>query len=142
MMQIDMEELIRDYIFASSAGYVYDRFTRNDSVKNLAKIKTPDILVKEYKKRTEKEERTIEDMVVTYAILVGITFLDYSQASSIFDKIDLSKIEWGQDIKDRYMRNVRPTVFVSGESKGIPIKVEETKSKDSSTFSDVRMNEG
>lgn len=142
MIVIDMEELIRDYIFASSAGYVYDHFVANNSVRNLANIKAPDILMKEYEERTEKAERTIEDVVVAYAVLVGITFLDYSQASSIFDKIDLSKLEWGQDIKDRYMRNVRPTVFVSGEGKGIQMKVKESRSKDSSIFSDTRVNKG
>ncbi len=131
MLPVDIDELTRDYIFASSAGYVYDRFRGNNSVENLSRVKTPVILVEEYKKRTEKAARSLEDIVVAYAILVSITFLDYSEALGIFDKIDLSKLEWGQDIKDRYIRNVRPTVFVSGHGKGREIDVEETKAQDS-----------
>ena len=96
-------------------------------------------MAKEYRKRADKEGRKIKDVVIAYAILVSITFLDYSQASSILNKIDLSKLEWGKDIRDRYMRNVRPTALVDSKGNEIQMNVmefEESKAKDSSTSSD------
>ena len=58
----------------------------------------------------------------------------YTEAISAFDEIDLSKLEWGDDVKVRWERNVRPTSFASGHGVGMEIDVEKSKAQDSGTL--------
>lgn len=129
MMSIDMDILKREYLFASTAAQIYKHFRENSSVRNLAKEK-PETLIKEYKKRTEKGKRRIEGVVVAYAIIIAITFYDYQEALNIFKKFDLSKLEWGEKLKDIYTREVQITSYVTKQGSGIELKDIYTRSSD------------
>ena len=101
--QSDLKQLAISYLFANTPMYLYRHFSRNISLKELA-VKNPiKRLVTEYELRTAKKKKTVEDITIAYSILVAITFLKYDKALAAFDMIDLSKLDWGNEIKDIHL---------------------------------------
>lgn len=121
-MSIDVEVLKREYLFASTAAHLYEHFREDDSLRKLAQEEKPEILVEEYKKRTVKGDRSVEDVVVAYALLITVTFYDYKDAMETFKKFDLSKLAWGEEVKDIYMREARITIYITAQGRGKEFK--------------------
>ena len=67
---------------------------------------------------------------MAYAIIIAITFYDYQEALNIFKKFDLSKLEWGEKLKDIYTREVQITSYVTKQGSGIELKDIYTRSSD------------
>lgn len=118
MISIDIEALKREYLFANTAGHLYQHFRENSSLRNLAKTEGPEILLEEYRKRTAKHGRGIEDVVAAYAVLMAATFYDYKEAIETFDKLDLSRLEWGEKLADIYRREARITIYITEQGSG------------------------
>lgn len=134
MKSIDVGALKREYLFASTATHLYQHFKEDGSLRKLAQEEKSDILVEEYKKRTAKDGRSIEDVVVAYAILVTVTFYDYKEAMETFRKFDLSKLEWGEKVKDIYMREVQITTYITEQGRGGKIKDIFTRAKERTEY--------
>lgn len=122
MISIDIEVLKREYLFASTAAHLYEHFREDGSLRRLAQEEKPEILVKEYKERTVKGDRSVEDVVVAYAVLIAVTFYDYKEAIETFNRFDLSKLEWGEKVKDIYMQEAQITTYITGQGKGKEFK--------------------
>ena len=97
--QIDLKALVQAYLFSNNAEHLYFQFRDSADLRVLTKNNTIDSLVDEYERRTEKLERDVEDVVIAYAILMAITFLDCRDADETFDKVNLSCLDWGEDVK-------------------------------------------
>ena len=110
--QIDIQSLFDAYLFANTPLYLYRHFRRNASIKELAENNEIKSLVNEYNRRTAKKKKALEDVVVAYSILTALTFLEYQQALAAFDMIDLSKLDWGNEIKDIYTSKIRITDII------------------------------
>lgn len=134
MISVDVEALKREYLFASTAAHLYQHFKENGSLRELAQEEKPEILVEEYRKRTAKDDRSIEDIVVAYAILVAATFYDYKEAMETFGKFDLSKLEWGEKVKDIYIRGAQITIYLIEHGKGEIIKDIFTRAKERTEY--------
>lgn len=135
MILRDLDTLVGEYLFASTAGYVYQRFRENISLQEMAKKEKEKSLVKEYIRRTDKLDRKIEDDVVAYAIIIAITLYDdHKKAIGAFEKIDLSKLEWGNKLKDIYLLDVKTTKYQVVQSKGTMYNYEKVKSASSSEY--------
>ena len=130
--QIDIKQLTNSYLFANTPMYLYRHFRRNISLKELAENNPTKRLVAEYKRRTAKKKRAVEDITIAYSILVAITFLEYQQALAAFDTINLSKLDWGNEIKDIYTSKTKITNIVRLSVEPQISHVKKTKS-DSST---------
>lgn len=131
--QIDLKPLINTYLFANTPMYLYRHFRRNASLKELAENNPAQRLVDEYKRRTSKKTKSTKDIVIAYSILVTITFLEYQQALAVFDMIDLSGLDWGNDIKDIYMSKIEITSVTRLVVKPQISHVEQTKSDGSTS---------
>ena len=99
MDQIDLKPLIDAYLFANTPMYLYRHFRNNASLQELAERTSIQILVAEYDRRTVKETRSIEDIVVAYSTLIAITFLKYQRALEVFENLGLSRLDWGDEIR-------------------------------------------
>jgi len=133
----DLDNLVREYIFASTAGYIYQRFRENVSLQEIAKKGKEELLIKEYIKRTNKKDRKIEDDVVAYAIIIIITlYEDHKKAIGAFEKIDLSKLEWGNRLKEIYMLEVKSTSYKMGQGKATIYNYRQVKSASSSEYNE------
>ena len=113
MISIDMEALKREYLFANTASQLYRHFRENISVKNLSETEKLEALVEEYKMRTKNNDRSIDEVVEAYAILMAITFYDYQDAIEAFKMFDLPRLEWGKDLEDIYRRKARITIYIT-----------------------------
>jgi len=122
MISIDIEALKRDYLFADTPAHVYRQFREDTLLQNLARTERPEILVEEYKKIAEKDEKTVEDVVKAYSILIAVTFYEYIEAIDTFKKLDLSKLEWGQALEDIHRREARPTIYVTEQARAQVLK--------------------
>jgi len=130
--QIDIKQLTNSYLFANTPMYLYRHFRRNPSIKELAENDSTQKLAKEYNKLTSKKTKPINDIVIAYSILIAITFLEYQQALTAFGTVDLSKLDWGNDIKDIYVSKTKITNIFSLAVEPRISLVKKTKS-DSST---------
>jgi len=101
--RLDLKQVITAYLFANTPMYLYRHLRYIDSVEELGKRTTLKALVKEYDKRTSKEQRSTKDIAVAYALLVAITFWEYRRALAAFDDFELSRLNWGNDIKDIFI---------------------------------------
>ena len=110
--QIDIKQLTNSYLFANTPMYLYRHFRRNISIKELAENNPPQKLASEYKELISKKLKSINDIVIAYSILIAVTFLEYQQALEVFDTIDVSKLDWGNDIKDIYTSRTKSTNIV------------------------------
>jgi hypothetical protein len=115
--QINLTEVVSAYLFANTPMYLYRHLRSNPSIKELAENTTLEVLVKEYGIRTSKEKRTAEEVAVAYALLVAVTFLGYSQASAAFRQFDLSRLDWGNDIRDIFVRETTPETEITVSAK-------------------------
>jgi hypothetical protein len=62
-------------------------------------------LVDEYNRITSPTEISSEDVATAYALLVTITFWEYEKGLAAFDRFNLSRLEWGNEIKDIFRTN-------------------------------------
>ena len=95
-----LREITNIYLLANTPMFLYRHMRRLAFLYNLAKNNDLEVLIGEYNKRTSKRDKLPEDIAIAYAILMAITHLEYSIALNYFNKFDLSRLEWGNDIKD------------------------------------------
>ena len=134
MVQINIKEITRIYLLANTPMFLYRNMKGLYSLKNLIRNNDLPILIDEYDKRTTKKDKQAEDMAISYAILVAITFLDYQVAIEALKNIDVSRLEWGDDIKDIFVS--RAHVYTNVELSMKPkISTDELKSDSAANFS-------
>ncbi len=104
--RIDLKPLIEAYLFANTPMYLFRHFRENASLRELTQQTSVEALTAEYIDRTRKEWKSIEDIVVAYATLIAITFLEYGQALTVFESLDLSHLDWGEEIKDIFQTTI------------------------------------
>jgi hypothetical protein len=100
----DLQPLAKIYLFASMPSYLYRNFRKQGALVELTKSKPIETLTAEYESRATQENRSVEDVAVAYAILIAITYLPYQEAIAIFDRLDLSLLDWGQEIRDIFVK--------------------------------------
>ncbi len=69
-------------------------------------------LVDAYKSYTESANRPIENVVVAYAILMSFTFLKLQDALEMFSQVNLSRLDWGEEIKRTFESSIIGTTSV------------------------------
>ncbi len=104
--RIDLKPLVEAYLFANTPMYLFRHFRENASLRELTQQTSVEALTAEYIDRTRKEWKSIEDIVVAYAILIAITFLEYGQVLTVFESLDLSHLDWGEEIKDIFQTTI------------------------------------
>lgn len=112
----EMDSLREILLLANSGSQVYQGFRESKVLSDLAVREKEEALVDEYRVRTEKEDRSIDDVVVGYAILVIASFLEYQEGRALFQQLDLSKLQWGEEVKRLYLEEV-PTICLARDGK-------------------------
>jgi len=136
--QIDLKPLTKAYLFANTPMYLYRHLRGNASLRELVEHNPIQVLTSEYEHRTAKETRSIEDVVVAYAVLVGITFLGYQQALEVFHSLELSRLDWGHEIKDIFISTARIVSFTSATVKP-QARIERTESSSSQNVLEISL---
>ena len=115
--KLDLDPLYKSYLFANTPMYLYQHFREHAALEELAKRVSLQELIEEFNQQVNKEPRTIEDVVTAYALLVAITFLDYKQVISALNNLDLSRLDWGNDITSIFRARAIPTKTITIKAK-------------------------
>ena len=135
MISIDTKELKKRYLLANNAEQVYEWFRTDGALRDLARGEYKEALMQEYKRITERSERTIDDAVVAYAILIIITFYEYREGMEVYSNLNLKKLKWGEELVGIYERAERITLYKTERGKGIISDFGYTKSDASNNAS-------
>lgn len=108
----ELDELREIYLLANTPGQIYRWFRESKILSDLAVKENEQELIEQYTARSNKEERTIDDVVIAYAILVVISFFEYGEGKLLLEKLDLSKLQWAEDLKRIYFQAVIPTIYI------------------------------
>jgi hypothetical protein len=95
-----IREISNIYMLANTPMFLYRHMRQLTYLENLAKNNDLEVLLIEYERRTIKKDRLPEDIAIAYAILIAIAHLEYSVALKYFSKFDLSRLKWGNEIKN------------------------------------------
>ena len=112
----EMDSLREIFLLANSGSQVYRGFRQSKVLSDLTLKEKKEVLVDEYRLRTEKEDRSIDDVVVAYAILVIASFFEYEEGRALFQKLNLSKLQWGEEVRRLYLEEV-PTIYSATDGK-------------------------
>ena len=129
---LDPKEIVTAYVYANTPMYLYRHLRSIEPLRELATESSINSLVEEYNERTTKEKRTEADVAIAYAMLIAVTFLEYSEALAAFDRFDLCRLDWGRDVRDIFIRTSPISNFISISQKPKISRVEQALS-DSST---------
>jgi len=103
--QLDINEINSVYLFANTPKYLYRHLRHIQSVQELSRHATLQNLVDEYNEITSPTAKSSEDIAIAYALLITVTFWEYQQALAALNKFDLSRLEWGNEMKDIFRKN-------------------------------------
>jgi hypothetical protein len=129
----EMDSLREIFLLANSGSHVYRGFRQSKVLSDLAVRENEEVLVDEYRVRTEKEDRSIDDVVVAYAILVIASFLEYKEGRALFQKLNLSNLQWGEEIKRLYLEEI-PTVYLEKGGKATRSKYSDASSQIAASY--------
>jgi len=115
--QLDIEEINSVYLFANTPKYLYRHLQHIKSVQELSQHASLQNLVDEYNKITSPTTKSSEDIAIAYALLITVTFWEYQKALAAFDKFDLSRLEWGNDVKHIFKTNAPINTIVGIDMK-------------------------
>jgi len=107
---LNLTALVEWYMFASIPGYLYRHFRADATIQNLVRRLPTEILIADYDAHTRKTDRSAEDVTIAYAVLIGLTFLSYRETLAAFDRLDLSRLDWGDEIKSIFQFLPHPAV--------------------------------
>ena len=126
-----IEKLVGIYAFANTPYYLYERLRKVAFVQNLTNNIGTSTLVKEFNRLTSSENMSAYNISISYAMLVALTFLEYRVALNELEKLELSRLEWGNNIRDIFIANTKITNVIELTVNMTKEKLE--KSENSST---------
>ena len=106
--KINLGYLTDTYVFANTPMYLYHHYRNNQLIQKLANITNVNVLTDLFNKISKEEQYTLKDIVTLYSILIALTFLPYRDSIIQLDKLNISKLEWGNDIKAIFQANNKP----------------------------------
>jgi hypothetical protein len=135
--RLNLPALTKAYLFANTPSYLYSRFRADDSVRNLGTTSTPDELAQQFRERMNKSERSLEDAVIGYAVLVAVTFMTFADATSAFARIDIRRAEWGPQLKALYESSRLATMYITAEARVNPVQAPRDMVRSASSSSQI-----
>ena len=94
---INPEELSEQYLFANTPMYLYQKFRESDAVFELSNLNTSDI-VKQYNEIAQRYPKTFKEIITAYALLISLSFKDYSEVKESLNKLEKNGLDWAPQI--------------------------------------------
>ena len=130
---LDIRQVASVYLFANTPMYLYRHLREIDSVRDLGKDVSLKDLVDEYDRRTLSKGKSVEDIAIAYTLLVAITFWEYREALEALSKFELSRLDWGSDVKDIFISKSPITTLLELSVKPTFSPTEQMKSNGSTS---------
>ncbi len=97
---LNVDALANIYMVANTPSYLFRHYRNNSSVQDFADAHSIEELAAEIQRVSSiaLDQRTVDDIAVAYAAVVGLTFKDAAQVDAVIANLDFSKILWAQRI--------------------------------------------
>lgn len=103
--------LIESYIFANVPEYLYDQFRVHPFIISLSITNSLGVLIESYNNMEISDFSEIEFIVLSYAILISISLSKEFDVLTTWNKLNLSRLKWGEKITQLVERNYRPVSY-------------------------------
>lgn len=127
--QLNEVELTRIYLVANTPSYLYRHYRVEETVQALAKYDVSQLL--SALNETAAENRTLKQVVVSYAILVALTFKNPDEVRRAMNQ-DLHGLTWAEEIlafgntrqasNQQFTIEVKPKANVSSPRRGSDVQ--------------------
>jgi len=104
---LNITSLAELMILSNTPYYLFKNFSKEESIKALSDKYSSVSLINALVKYFTIEEKTFEDSVIIYSIVIALMFKPYKEVSEFFRDLDESKITWGNYFKDIFFSKVR-----------------------------------
>lgn len=97
---LNIDALANIYIVANTPSYLLRHFKNNQSVQQFADMHSAEELAEAIARVSSIaiSDRTMDDIVVAYAAIVGLTFKNASKVEAVTATLDFHNIHWGRKI--------------------------------------------
>ncbi len=128
-----LARLTEAYGLANTPEFLYRRLRRDEVTLNLAHDYSVCEIVESLKQRLSVMSKDVITVVTIYALLVSLTYKDFSEVDAELKKVDLSSLDWGHSIWSRHSREQIAThiIILPGYTPR-PISIEPSKAGNSS----------
>ena len=112
-LKSDLSELIGYYLVSNTPNYLYKKFVSNNHIQWISTYYSLRELVDFY---NQYNSLGTEYIVEKYVSLFAIILNEFEEANQALNILDLSKLEWGQEIKNIFYFTRQPANFVSKDA--------------------------
>jgi hypothetical protein len=102
-------DVIATYLYANTPSYLYRHFRTIPYVKALADSFALEDIVGQLSSLTSQDVQSPKEGALAYALLISLTFFDYDTASRALMQIDPSLLDWGEEIRDIFLKTAKST---------------------------------
>jgi hypothetical protein len=95
---LNLVELRASVLFANTPTYLYTRFRRDSSVRELARRHGTKTLLSDLEETLKHPLKTVDELVKAYALCIGLAFKPYGELSKL-KELSSNDIEWFEAIK-------------------------------------------
>lgn len=110
-IQIDIENLKETYLISNTASFLYNSYSKDESILELKKIYSQQELIKKFEDITKSEINTIDELVLAYAIYISILQYDNETTFEFLNVIGNINFEWFPELKHLYLSRFKAFNF-------------------------------
>lgn len=88
------------YLYANTPYFLYKRYADLEFIENKISAESSDVLLAKLRTRLIKDEKSLEDISIIYAIVISLIYKDYNSVLVILKEIKEVKFEWVSKIAD------------------------------------------
>jgi hypothetical protein len=107
--ELDIKNLTSNFLFANTPGFLYKKFRQNRSIEEISKNYSTKEILDSLNEILKTENLDLNQLVMCNALLISLTLKDDFGSLDALKSIDLSKLEWGNQIRNIYINTRRAT---------------------------------
>ena len=106
---LNFDELIAYYIFANTPYYLFKNFKNDNSIKDISQKYPANHMINEFNIIYDTESNDIKQKVKIYALLVALSYKEYSETKDFFIKLHINHFKWVKEFKNIIIDNYKAT---------------------------------
>jgi len=105
------KSIIDIYYLANTPSFLY-KMLRQDSYVQLLSQNSTSELIKSFEERASKPISTIQEMAMSYAFLVALSFKEIHEVKGFFEYAKNIKFEWFSEVANFYLTEYKPAPII------------------------------
>ena len=96
--KFDLNELGPIYLYANTPMYLFRRLKDSAALYDATSEFSAEELIEQYNEIASKPEKTGQEVVAAYALLVSLSYRNYNEISNLLDKANTNGLDWAAHI--------------------------------------------